>query len=162
MISSGAIETNASYDDSLKLLSVGELKRTESSTSDFSPLTYDDISEKTRHEVKEEGRISFRLISNNNLPAKTAKKPTRKQEVDAVIIAIEDVSVVCEVLLESGNIEIQLPLALVPQKPFYGMPISISLDESSGYTVPVVRERAVADEPQDFSKEELAALVDSL
>ncbi len=162
MISSGAIETNVPHDDSLRSLLVGELKRTESSTNDFSPLTYGDISEKTRYEVKEEGRISFRLISNDILPAKTAKKPALKQEVDAVIVAVEDVSVVCEVLLESGNIEIQLPKALIPKKPFYGMPVSISLDESSGYTVPVVRERAVADESQDFSKEELAALVDSL
>ncbi len=162
MISSGAVEINVSYEDSLKPFAVGELKRTESSVDGFSPLSYGDISEKTHHDVKDEGRISFRLISNDSIPVETVRKPAHKQEVDGVIIAVEEVSVVCEVLLESGNIEIQLPKVLIPNKPFYGMPVSISLDESSGYTVPVIRERAVADESQNFSKKELTALVDSL
>jgi hypothetical protein len=162
MISSGAVETNVSYDDPLKTFVVEELKRTESSIDGFSPLNYGDISEKTSHEVKDEGRISFRLISNDNIPSEPVNEPALKQEVDAVIIAVDDVSVVCEVLLESGNIEIQLPKALIPNKPFYGMPVSISLDESSGYTAPVIRKRVVADESPNFSKEELTALVDSL
>lgn len=162
----GAVETNTVNDNSLKLFAVQDLKRTDASTEDFSPLSFGEISEKTRHEVTEEGRISFKLTSNEaneaSSPITPAPGTSLKKEVDAVVIAIHDVSVICEVLLDTENVEIQLPQALFPKKPHYGMPISISLDDSSGYTVPIVRVRSVLGESQEYDKTELAELVDSL
>ena len=158
-----AVETNTVNDSSLKLFAVQKLENTDALTEGFSPLMPGEISEKTHNEVTEEGRISFKLISAETFSRATSAAGTSlKKEVDAVVIAIYDVLVTCEVLLGSENVEIQLPLALFPQKPYYGMPISISLDDSSGYTVPVIRVRSVPEESQEYNKTELAELIDGL
>lgn len=165
MIGADIVETSSNVDKSLMFFSRENLQQTDSSTAKFSSLPYGDVGEETCYEVKEEGRISFKVVSRDRdkRPAPVpVEKPDLKKEVDAVVVAVEEVSVICEVLLGKENIEIQLPKALFPQKPYYGMPISISLDESSGYTVPVVRKRVVAADSWGSEKKELAALVDNL
>lgn len=84
-----------------------------------------------------------------------------RKAVDAVITAVYENSVHCKVLLEQSPIEIQLPMALIPQKPYFGMPISIALDKSSGYVTPVIKVREAPD--VDLSElKEIDKLISSL
>lgn len=85
-----------------------------------------------------------------------------KKEVDGIVLSVEDVSVNCEIYLENNNGEIILPKSLFPENVYYGMPISLSLDESSGIRRPVIKVRHLSHEAVAKGKEEMDALVSEL
>ncbi len=90
-----------------------------------------------------------------------SKYAVPRKTVDAVITAVYENSVHCKVLVEQGPIKIQLPMALMPEKPYLGMPISIALDKSSGYVTPIVKVRE-APEVDPSELKELDRLINSL
>ena len=165
MITNVTAETEVSYGEAVKFQPESRSEKTSSpaAKSVFSSFQFGEVSAKTDHIIEEGSRISFNLVPRAKRIADTATSPTSaKKEVDAVITAVEDVSIICEILLDTGNVDIRLPKALFPKQPFYGMPISITLDDSSGYTVPKVTLRTIPDKSQESNVAKVTELIDSL
>jgi len=92
----------------------------------------------------------------------TVERKELREFVDAVITRIYENSVHCNILLGDDSFEIQLPVALMPENIFEGMPVSIGLDKSSGYVTPVVQKREIHEIDSAGDSEELDLLISNL
>lgn len=83
-----------------------------------------------------------------------------KVEINGAVLQVEDESVLCELYGETALVQISLPRSLLPEDVRYGMPISLSIDETSGVRRPVIRKRVVTGSTEDQAR--IAALLKNL
>ncbi len=132
-----------------------------STPSFFSPVSENVTETKAREE--DSGRlfrISFEEDSCENI--QPAALDVSSKSVNAVVTGIYKESVLYRVQLgDDEYVEIKLPRALAPDNIFWGMPVSIELDRSTGYVRPVIKERQAP--PVDTEElSELDRLIDRL
>jgi hypothetical protein len=104
----------------------------------------------TTAEVSTE-EVGNTVIKQEDIAALSAVTPqtksVKKSEVAGSIISIEDISVVCEVYLESSQertMIVRLPKSLFPEDIFYGTPITITYHKDlSGIRRPGVTLRKI-------------------
>lgn len=85
------------------------------------------------------------------------------RSVEGVIAGIRDESVTVECSTPNGPVEISLPPSLIPDSLLkYGQPVSISLDETSGYRRPVITERRIERLPTFLGQEAIDDWIKSL
>lgn len=85
-----------------------------------------------------------------------------KEEVDATILQNDDISVSCEVNLQAGQIHINLPRSIFPEKIYYGMPVIISYKEVSGMRQPIITPRNINIESMQKENNEISAIIEKL
>ncbi len=122
------------------------------------------IKSESRKETEEDEAYEFGYpIKRKKLPPPAIyQKKEYKKEVAGIVLEVEDISVNCEIYLERGNVEINLPISLFPEKVHYGMLISLSLDEFSGIRCPVIKVRYPPKMALNEGKEEMDALIAEL
>ena len=64
-----------------------------------------------------------------------------KNEIDGCVLAVEDFFVECEIYLKNSQLQLRLPKVYFPNDVHFGMPIKLSLDETSGSRCPVIKKR---------------------
>ncbi len=142
-------------------------KISETATNDSTATTYLLNSKETifKTEIKVESTGNrFSLSSEGDIvkdEEPSAGMDSPRKAVNAVVTAIYEDSIHCRILLDEDTFEIQLPSVLAPENVYWGMPVSIELDRTSGYVTPVIKAREVPD----VEHEEMAAidkLIDSL
>lgn len=85
----------------------------------------------------------------------------QRESVSATVLADDDVSVLCEVELRTGTVNISLPKSLFPKDIYYGMPISIRFEEdASGIRKPSISMRQIDSDLLQQENEEMRALVE--
>lgn len=81
----------------------------------------------------------------------------RVRAVTGAVLAIEDATIVCEVMSEGRAVQINLLPDLFPEKPYFGMPFELSMVNQDGFMKPSVRK--IRAEPTGRFVQELDELV---
>ena len=85
------------------------------------------------------------------------------RRVDAVVGEIMRDTVVVRCMFASGRVDINLPPSLFPPDLLnFGMPIRISLDDSSGIRTPIIESRPIDAQPKLPGQDEVEAWLDTL
>lgn len=127
----------------------------------------------SKHEIEIDKTVEKNVYSGNIYSLKTITTEEKikdeklseqeyKNDVNGSVLRVEDVSVICELYLNEESVEINLPRSFFPDNVYYGVPINLSIDESSGFRTPVIKIRQVSEDTKNISKEEMEDLINKL
>lgn len=114
--------------------------------------------------VAEEDAYILKERQTPNAPVIKASPALQKlDEVSAVVIREEENTVLCEIDLQRGPLNVSLPKSLFPTQITYGMPITVSYKEDhSGIIRPMVSLREIQEnDARRQENDEMDALVES-
>ena len=103
---------------------------------------------------------TFKLsLAAENSPATTQLPLSRgAKEAHGVVKEIEDHFIVCEMATTAGVVDVKLQRDIFVSEFFYGMPVTLTIDDVNGYKVPKVARRETVAGNSNF----LQSIIDSL
>jgi len=109
----------------------------------------------------EKGKV---LVFNQSSVETFPQNPSDlKKEVNGAVDEISDLTITCELEIKNNvYTKIQLPPSFFQQDVFVGMPITLSLDNSSGYPKPLIKKRELTDEFKNMYQDEIELLISEL
>ncbi|MDO8863717.1 hypothetical protein Q6D67_18655 [Haliea sp. E1-2-M8] len=158
-------DTTASASDSVRAFRSDSIYKTESSNTLSKKINYNETNMGSTTECVDEFE-TIRIVENPStrkgiIPV--AAQVGIQPHVMGSVIDVDDWSVRCEVEMEGGLEQLQLPRSLFLEHVEYGSRLKISVDQNDGFKAPVievVREEDLWSETEEYL--EALALVNDL
>jgi len=150
--------TNVNYSTDAVTYGVRFAKETSASShQSVTALGSADVSDRTPNFPSQEDR--------NPLKTDTEQQQlelTGATKVDGAILELDANTAYCEIYRADGNVNINLPLGLLPEERYPGMPISISLSIDNGISRFLIAPRELKQEDKAYSDPEVEAALATL
>jgi hypothetical protein len=103
---------------------------------------------------------SLNIFHEEQSPPQLNLAESNVRQVNGTIIAIEDISIICEVSLPTEIKEFRFPKSLFEFEPFIGKAVSVQFDVVNGIRKVLVSERTADTEKVSLGRNEIQNLVD--
>lgn len=109
--------------------------------------------------------VNFKLITASGVKKNAA--PINdiqhlEDKINGSIIQVQETSVKCDIYTKNHEQIIFLPKSLFQIDVKIGTPFTLSIDDSSGIRMPIIKTRQLAEDLANKGKDEVAALIDDL